>query len=340
MSQLDVARAGGPSDTTQSKIELGSAAKVGARTLAKYDRAFQWTQGTAYRILHGSGRPDAAPAPAPSPKALVKTHDDAASVELATVRMSKGWSLAEAAERISEARRAFPGHEDATNLSVGSLSAIEHGSRGISEVMNQAICAAYGLPNQKIETRVARRTAQKATSGELGSRSSAAEGDDVRRLGLEVARRRSELGLSQIELWKRGGPSNSTLTGIESGVSQPPSRTTLRRLDAALEWTPGSAARVLAGGDAAIETPHGSAAAGKQDQGAGLAVELALGADAAAAITLAQNTPDAVVDSVMRLVKLARQAATEISGGPDELAGTIATHREMTRRHWEASTRP
>lgn len=54
LSQADVAEAGGPSDTTQSKIELQKAAKIGAVTLARYDTAFGWPSGTAYRILHGS----------------------------------------------------------------------------------------------------------------------------------------------------------------------------------------------------------------------------------------------------------------------------------------------
>ncbi|NMD55226.1 MULTISPECIES: helix-turn-helix domain-containing protein [Tsukamurella] len=51
LSQADVAAAGGPSDTTQSKIEQGVAAKVGRQTLAKYDTALQWGTGTAAAFL-------------------------------------------------------------------------------------------------------------------------------------------------------------------------------------------------------------------------------------------------------------------------------------------------
>ncbi|TWS20817.1 helix-turn-helix transcriptional regulator [Tsukamurella asaccharolytica] len=53
MSQADVMKAGGPSDTTQSKIELGVALKVGAQTLAKYDRALRWKSGRARAVLMG-----------------------------------------------------------------------------------------------------------------------------------------------------------------------------------------------------------------------------------------------------------------------------------------------
>ncbi|KXP00855.1 helix-turn-helix domain-containing protein [Tsukamurella pseudospumae] len=53
LSQLDVAAAGGPSDTTQSKIELTLATKVGPRTLAKYDNALQWPAGRAAAIFSG-----------------------------------------------------------------------------------------------------------------------------------------------------------------------------------------------------------------------------------------------------------------------------------------------
>ncbi|WP_411815538.1 helix-turn-helix domain-containing protein [Gordonia sp. SND2] len=73
--------------------------------------------------------------------------------------------------------------------------------------------------------------------------------NDVARLGAAIAERRRQLGLSQIEVWQRGGPSNSTLTRIENGLGDPPSSATLRKLDVALDWQSGSAARALDGGD-------------------------------------------------------------------------------------------
>ena len=54
--------------------------------------------------------------------------------------------------------------------------------------------------------------------------------------------------MTQLDLWSAGGPSNSTLTNVESGVGQP-SPSTLRKLDAGLRWRPGSARRVLEGGE-------------------------------------------------------------------------------------------
>ncbi len=71
--------------------------------------------------------------------------------------------------------------------------------------------------------------------------------NDVERLGRYVADRRKDLGLSQIDVWHKGGPSNSTLTGIENGTAKSVSTSTLRKLDTALNWTPGSARSVLSG---------------------------------------------------------------------------------------------
>nr|WP_170949068.1 helix-turn-helix domain-containing protein [Rhodococcus sp. 06-621-2] len=68
---------------------------------------------------------------------------------------------------------------------------------------------------------------------------------DIGRLGDAVRARRAELGLSQLELWKSGGPSNSTLTNIESGRPTPIHPKTLRKLDYSLGWTPGSAYHIL-----------------------------------------------------------------------------------------------
>lgn len=68
------------------------------------------------------------------------------------------------------------------------------------------------------------------------------------RLGREVRARRAELGLAQGDLAARGGPSLVTVGQIERGQVEPQA-VTLARLETALAWERGSAARILAGGD-------------------------------------------------------------------------------------------
>ncbi|WP_319028490.1 helix-turn-helix transcriptional regulator [Dietzia sp. PP-33] len=53
MSQLDVAHAGGPSDTTVSKIENQTGKNFAAATVNKLDRALEWEAGSAARVLDG-----------------------------------------------------------------------------------------------------------------------------------------------------------------------------------------------------------------------------------------------------------------------------------------------
>lgn len=68
-------------------------------------------------------------------------------------------------------------------------------------------------------------------------------------LARHVKARRLELDLNQIEVWQAGGPSNTTLTEIENGRLTNLTRTTARKLDAALRWEAGSARRVWEGGE-------------------------------------------------------------------------------------------
>lgn len=75
------------------------------------------------------------------------------------------------------------------------------------------------------------------------------------RLAQAIADRRRALGRSQIGVWRSGGPSNSTLTRLENGEGDPPSPSTLRKLDKGLDWVPGSAAAVLNGGSPTSLTP-------------------------------------------------------------------------------------
>ena len=69
------------------------------------------------------------------------------------------------------------------------------------------------------------------------------------RLGRYVLARRDELDLTQIEVWHAGGPSNTSLTKIEGGLLESLSRATARKLDRGLQWEPGSAKVIWAGGE-------------------------------------------------------------------------------------------
>jgi len=73
--------------------------------------------------------------------------------------------------------------------------------------------------------------------------------EDLKRFGSIVKDRRAALGMTQLEVWQSGGPSNTTLTKIENAEGAPPSGLTLRKLDHALRWSPGSAKRALEGGE-------------------------------------------------------------------------------------------
>lgn len=57
LTQQDVAQAGGPSDTTQTGIENGTATAVSTATLRKLDFALGWASGSARHILENGGLP-------------------------------------------------------------------------------------------------------------------------------------------------------------------------------------------------------------------------------------------------------------------------------------------
>lgn len=73
--------------------------------------------------------------------------------------------------------------------------------------------------------------------------------DAVTRLATAVKDRRAHLGLTQIQVWKAGGPSAPTLTAIEGATQSVISTVTLTKLDTGLGWAPGTAVRILSGGD-------------------------------------------------------------------------------------------
>ncbi|MGW2666101.1 hypothetical protein ACWCW7_34540 [Nocardia tengchongensis] len=53
LSQVTVAKAGGPSDTTLTSLEAGTLSKVRPATLSKLDAGLRWVPGSAAAILRG-----------------------------------------------------------------------------------------------------------------------------------------------------------------------------------------------------------------------------------------------------------------------------------------------
>ncbi|MGB3676806.1 MAG: hypothetical protein WA988_20445 [Candidatus Nanopelagicales bacterium] len=77
----------------------------------------------------------------------------------------------------------------------------------------------------------------------------------LRRFGAIVAARRRLLGLTRDQVREAGGPSDTRLASIEEGTGPTPSGSTLAKLDNALEWVLGSAARTLSGGEPTALNP-------------------------------------------------------------------------------------
>ncbi|WP_280470956.1 helix-turn-helix domain-containing protein [Nocardia cyriacigeorgica] len=57
LTQQEVAQAGGPSDTTQGGIEMGTARGVSPSTLRKLDSALRWRAGSARAVMEGGADP-------------------------------------------------------------------------------------------------------------------------------------------------------------------------------------------------------------------------------------------------------------------------------------------
>ncbi|MGE2733792.1 hypothetical protein [Mycolicibacterium vaccae] len=67
----------------------------------------------------------------------------------------------------------------------------------------------------------------------------------VEALAAAITARRMYLGRSQIDVWRNGGPANSTMTSLEGAESTTINNVTLKKLDTGLQWKPGTAIRVL-----------------------------------------------------------------------------------------------
>ncbi|AXN51294.1 hypothetical protein DSM43518_04836 [Mycobacterium marinum] len=95
---------------------------------------------------------------------------------------------------------------------------------------------------------------------------------DWERLSAAVLKRRATQQWTQQQVWDRGGPSDTLQSDIE-GKRWKPTRNvkeTLRKIDVGLEWMPGSAARVLAGGDPTPVTRHDVTRRGAEENQTGL----------------------------------------------------------------------
>ncbi|MDF1705049.1 MAG: helix-turn-helix domain-containing protein [Aeromicrobium sp.] len=73
--------------------------------------------------------------------------------------------------------------------------------------------------------------------------------DEYARLGRLIRERRDRLGLTQADLASRGGPSTTTMSKVEYGKLIPIPRQTRAKIEASLDWAPGSVIAVIEGGE-------------------------------------------------------------------------------------------
>ncbi|MEV0945370.1 helix-turn-helix domain-containing protein [Rhodococcus sp. NPDC049939] len=133
------------------------------------------------------------------------------------------------------------------------------------------------------------------------------------RFGQLVHKRRRFLNLTQDQVTAAGGPSDAAQTRAENGTGPDPSIETLRKLDTALQWVPGSAARALEGGD---PTPLEALARGERPSGSH---PLTLGPSE---ISLDLDTIVEILDPNTRITKLSA-AHPEVPGLADA-AGSLS----------------
>ena len=166
--------------------------------------------------------------------------------------------------------------------------------------------------------------------------------DRIARLGAAVKQRRGDMGYTQQDVTRDGGPSDTTQTGIELGTATGVSAATLRKLDTALRWAPGSAKAVMDGGEPTVlDEPAEQITVGNRiDSLAYLTAQITqLSADIN---TLARKDP-ALHDIAERAGELAHFAASasfsELTGGrvgPPGQAHTSAGRADGPRVEPEA----
>lgn len=79
--------------------------------------------------------------------------------------------------------------------------------------------------------------------------------EDWDRLAAALDARITELGMTQAEIQARGGPSPAKVREVVNRRATAMSPSKRRDLERAVEWTPGSIDRILAGGDPAVFSP-------------------------------------------------------------------------------------
>ena len=163
--------------------------------------------------------------------------------------------------------------------------------------------------------------------------------DAVDALATAVSERRNYLGRSQIEVWRDGGPANSTMTSLEHAASRSVTQRTLVKLDVGLAWVPGTAAKVVRGemtATAAVRDPRFDArprsaddraataearAASYDDDVAELVATLAVDADD---VRLSVRAVDTDVDPADRQqVESLLSQVHDVLGDVDDFAGNV-----------------
>lgn len=81
------------------------------------------------------------------------------------------------------------------------------------------------------------------------SRHSCVVSSNAERFGQMVLKRRTHLGLTQLEVAAAHGPSNTKQTEIENGLLETLLPNMAKKIDAGLQWEKGSARRTWEGGE-------------------------------------------------------------------------------------------
>ena len=147
---------------------------------------------------------------------------------------------------------------------------------------------------------------------------------NTRHFATTVRETMSRLGLTQADVAARGGPSDTTLRKILEGLDVGVSIATLKKLDSALEWEPGSAARALEGsepipgpsvnGDATRVRPKTSSTEGSP-------ALFAYGADSGT--NPLTRYADATLNRVDQLLELVDTIPHDMGPGPEDLIDGI-----------------
>ncbi|WP_454199505.1 hypothetical protein [Nocardia sp. Marseille-Q1738] len=151
---------------------------------------------------------------------------------------------------------------------------------------------------------------------------------DLVRFGQMVKARRDALGLTQEEVSALGGPSDTTFTKIENLEWRPGRTATLRKLDAGLQWEPGSSARILYEGGDPIPLNQSGVGQPAAVPDADLAIELTVLAEFAVQSVWSvfqaagKELPGAqsAIEQLDAVAEQAEKLALQVTGGGEEFA--------------------